>query len=133
MKNKIDEYRSIHLNVNRSNVLLCSFNQLRKLKPNEWLRKLSVKFENEAGVDAGGLTNEWFTLVIKELFDVNNALFMLSEKNTYQPNSSSYINKDHIEYFKFAGQVIARAMIDGKCVNCHLMRSFYCHLNAKSS
>lgn len=125
MKNRIEKYNTIHLNVDRSNVLLCSFNQLRKLKPNEWLRNLNVKFENEAGVDAGGLTNEWFTLVIKELFDANNALFKLSEKNTYQPNLSSYINNDHIEYFRFAGQIIARAMIDGKCVNCHFMRSFY--------
>lgn len=113
-----------HLSINRNDILTSSFRQLSGKSRSEWLRRFSIHFENEQGIDAGGLTKEWFTLVIKELFNPNFALFILSENNSYQPNPSSGINPDHIEYFKFAGKLIARALIQEQCVNAHFTSSF---------
>ena len=125
IKDLINNKSILFLYVDRSNTLVSSFNQLYNKNTQEWLKKINIKFKGEIGLDAGGLTKEWFTLIAQELFNTNNALFKSSENKSYQPNPSSYINSDHIQYFAFAGKFIARALIQGQCVNAHLMRSFY--------
>ena len=75
MSFKINENKMIELNVNRCNILADSFEQLHKLEPYELLRKIKVKFIGEKGIDEGGLTCEWFTLLVKEIFNSNNKLF----------------------------------------------------------
>ncbi|KAK8836346.1 hypothetical protein M9Y10_039688 [Tritrichomonas musculus] len=125
MKNKINEDIQQVIRVNRSNILENSFDAFNSLSRHEWLYKIKVRFENESGVDMGGLTKEWFTLVTKELFNPNFALFVLCENKSYKPNQLSSINQDHIEYFNFAGKFIARAIIQGQCINAHFCRSFY--------
>jgi E3 ubiquitin-protein ligase HUWE1 len=37
--------------------------------------KLHVEFDGEEGVDAGGVTREWFLMLSKEIFNPNYALF----------------------------------------------------------
>ncbi len=33
--------------------------------------KLSVKFHEEEGVDAGGVTREWYSILAREIFNPN--------------------------------------------------------------
>jgi E3 ubiquitin-protein ligase HUWE1 len=62
---------------------------------------MNIQFEDEEGVDAGGLTREWYSLLMREIFRIQYALFMpLSNGVTYQPNPNSAVNKEHLEYFK---------------------------------
>ena len=58
------------------------------------------------------------------VFNVNYALFIKTNNQSYMPNKFSYLNPEHIEYFKFAGSIIARALLEGKNVNAHLSMSF---------
>lgn len=37
-----------------------------------------------------------------------------------EPNPTSSVNPEHLYYFKFAGKIIARAIIDNVSVDCHL-------------
>ena len=68
---------------------------------------------NEPGYDAGGLRREWFLLVSREIFNQDYALFEKSSSgNTYQPNPKSYINPDHLNYFKFIGRFIGKALAE---------------------
>lgn len=54
------------------------------------------------GIDAGGLTREWYSILAKEIFNANYALFKAGADGvTYQPNPLSQINPDHLAYFKF--------------------------------
>lgn len=125
MKNLIDDDKSLSVRVDRySSVFLDSFEQLRYKSPKEWLNKLRVSFSGEAGIDVGGLTREWFTLIINELFDPKLSLFKLTGNNSYQPLPIPDITQEQIEYFNFAGKIIARALIEGICINAHLSRSF---------
>ena len=74
----------------------------------------------EEGLDAGGLTREWFLLLSKvyinikqEIFNPNYALFMPSASNvTFQPSPHSKINPDHLRFFKFVGRFIAKVNKD---------------------
>jgi len=51
--------------------LLC----LSQAKPYELRKKLRIKFKDEEGIDAGGVTKEFFQLISEELFDVHSALW----------------------------------------------------------
>ncbi|KAK8840326.1 hypothetical protein M9Y10_030882 [Tritrichomonas musculus] len=41
-----------------------------------------------------------------------------------QPNGLSYTNPNHLEYFKFGGMLIERALINGICIDAYLTRNF---------
>ena len=125
MSNHITYDSDLLIEVDRSNVLSSTFNQLRNLSPNIWLSKLDIEFTEEDGIDQGGLTQEWFTLIIKELFDSKNNLFKITEKKKYQPDPLSNENRTNLDYFNFAGKIVARALIQGQCINAHLTKSFY--------
>lgn len=116
IKNRVNQNITTSIRVSRSNILVDSYEQLHKLSPDQLLHKYSVCFIGENGIDAGGLTKEWFTLVVNELFNPNYALFAQTNNQSYQPGSTSYLNPDHIKYFKFAGSLIARALVGGQCV-----------------
>ena len=47
--------------------------------------RLSVAFYGEEGIDAGGLTREWFIVLARSIFNPNYALFIDSaDAPTYQ-------------------------------------------------
>ena len=119
----------VRVNVRRQHVLEDSFYQLSS-RPADSLRgKLSVSFRGEEGVDAGGLTREWFTILIREIFNPNLALFRQSaDSPTVQPNPLSYVNTQHLAYFTFVGRVIGKAIMEGVMVDAFFTRSFYKHI-----
>jgi E3 ubiquitin-protein ligase HUWE1 len=61
------------------------------------------------------------------------ALFKTSpgDKVTYMIYESSDTNPNHLDYFKFVGRVIAKAIYDNKHLECYFTRSFYKHILAK--
>lgn len=48
------------MNVKRQSVFEDSFNKLRSKTPAEMRAKLSVAFVGEEGIDAGGVSREWY-------------------------------------------------------------------------
>ena len=42
--------------------------------------------------------------------------------------SFSHYNSNHLDYFKFVGRVIAKAIYDNKHLDCYFSRSFYKHI-----
>lgn len=86
-----------------------SYNQLKNFKKEDLRTKISIEFVGEEGIDQGGLTREWYSLISREMFNENYALFVRSPNGvTFQPDSRSKINPDHLDYFKFAGRVIGK-------------------------
>lgn len=113
------------IEVRRSNILADSYRKLHNIRTEDWLKKFRVSFLDEEGVDAGGLRKDWFSSLVKNLFNPNYALFVPSSNGrAYQPSPSSYVNPEHIEYFTFAGKILARALIEGITVEAHMTRAF---------
>jgi E3 ubiquitin-protein ligase HUWE1 len=91
--------------------------------------KLHVSFRHEEGVDAGGLSREFFSILAKEMFNPNYALFTSTEDGcTFQPNMHSSINPDHLSYFRFVGRIVGKAILDGYLLDAHFTRSLYKHM-----
>lgn len=122
-------FGSLRISLHRSSVMEDSFQKLRFCSAEEMRKRLSVTFIGEDGIDAGGLTREWFSLLAKEIFNVNYCLFTATHDNvTFQPNPYSGINPDHLGYFKFVGRIIGKAICDGHLLDAHFTRSFYKHM-----
>ena len=115
--------RNMNLQVRRDRVFEDSFQQLRSKDREDLRGKIVINFVGEDGVDAGGLTREWFVLLSREIFNPNYALFTAAADGaTFQPNPISYINTNHLDYFKFVGRVIGKAVVDGQLMDAHFTR-----------
>ncbi|KAI7945161.1 hypothetical protein MJO28_010856 [Puccinia striiformis f. sp. tritici] len=126
-----EQYGNVQLNVRRPHVFEDSFHSLARRTGDELkYGKLSVRFYDEEGVDAGGVTQEWLTILVKQMLDPNYALFTGSaaDSKTYQPNRASAVNPDHLGFFTFCGRVIGKALYDGRVVDAYFTLAFYKHL-----
>ncbi|PPR89007.1 hypothetical protein GOBAR_AA31676 [Gossypium barbadense] len=119
----------LRISVRRAYVLEDSYNQLR-MRPTQDLKgRLNVQFQGEEGIDAGGLTREWYQLLSRVIFDKGALLFTTVGSNaTFQPNSNSVYQTEHLSYFKFVGRVVAKALFDGQLLDVYFTRSFYKHI-----
>jgi len=122
------------VHVRREAVFEESFRELHRRSAEEWKNRFYIVFEGEEGQDAGGLLREWYVIISREIFNPNYALFKSSagDRVTYTINDFSHINSNHLDYFKFVGRVIAKAIYDNKLLECYFTRSFYKHILAKS-
>ncbi|KAL4579973.1 hypothetical protein LXL04_016144 [Taraxacum kok-saghyz] len=119
----------LRISVRRAYVLEDSYNQLR-MRPSQDLKgRLNVHFQGEEGIDAGGLTREWYQLLSRVIFDKGALLFTTGGNNaTFQPNPNSVYQTEHLSYFKFVGRVVAKALFDGQLLDVYFTRSFYKHI-----
>lgn len=119
----------LRISVRRAYVLEDSYNQLRMRPTQELKGRLNVQFQGEEGIDAGGLTREWYQLLSRVIFDRGALLFTTVGNNTtFQPNPNSVYQTEHLSYFKFVGRVVAKALFDGQLLDVHFTRSFYKHI-----
>ncbi|GAA5975362.1 hypothetical protein JCM5350_006450 [Sporobolomyces pararoseus] len=127
-------YGTINLNVRRAHVFEDSFHVLQRKSGDEIkYGKLNVKFYDEEGVDAGGVTREWFGALARQMFNPDYALFQpqAADALTYQPNKSSSVNEEHLLYFRFVGRIIGKALHDQRILEAYFSRSVYKHMLGK--
>ncbi|KAK6934616.1 HUWE1/Rev1, ubiquitin binding region [Dillenia turbinata] len=119
----------LRISVRRAYVLEDSYNQLRMRPTLDLKGRLNVQFQGEEGIDAGGLTREWYQLLSRVIFDKGALLFTTVGNNaTFQPNPNSVYQTEHLSYFKFVGRVVAKALYDGQLLDVYFTRSFYKHI-----
>ncbi|EON99369.1 putative e3 ubiquitin-protein ligase ptr1 + rna transporter 1 protein [Phaeoacremonium minimum UCRPA7] len=118
----------LQLSVRREHVFHDSFKSLYFKSGDEMkFGKLNIRFHGEEGVDAGGVTREWFQVLSRQMFDPNYALFIpvSSDRTTFHPNKLSGINDEHLMFFKFIGRIIGKALYEGRVLDCYFSRAVY--------
>ncbi|KAF2470719.1 uncharacterized protein BDR25DRAFT_261873 [Lindgomyces ingoldianus] len=118
----------LQLAVRRDQVFLDSFKSLYFKTADEMkYGKLSIRFHGEEGVDAGGVTREWFQVIARQMFNPDYALFVpvAADRTTFHPNRLSSINPEHLMFFKFIGRIIGKALYEGRVLDCHFSRAVY--------
>ncbi|RCI16673.1 hypothetical protein L249_2219 [Ophiocordyceps polyrhachis-furcata BCC 54312] len=128
-------YPTLQLSVRRDHVFHDSFKSLYFKSGDEMkFGKLNIRFHGEEGVDAGGVTREWFQVLARQMFDPNYALFIpvSSDQTTFHPNKLSGINDEHLMFFKFIGRVIGKALYEGRLLDCFFSRAVYKRILGKS-
>ncbi|SMN20991.1 similar to Saccharomyces cerevisiae YDR457W TOM1 E3 ubiquitin ligase of the hect-domain class [Maudiozyma saulgeensis] len=122
------------VSVRREQVFLDSYRSLFFKNNNEIKdSKLEITFKGESGVDAGGLTREWYQVLSRQMFNPDYALFLpiASDKTTFHPNRSSGINPEHLSFFKFIGMIIGKSIRDQCYLDCHFSREVYKNILGK--
>ena len=125
----------LQLSVRRDQIFLDSFKFL-SFKSGDEIKygKLSIRFLGEEGVDAGGVTREWFQALSRQMFNPDYALFIpvASDRTTFHPNKLSKINDEHLMFFKFIGRIIGKALYEGRALDCHFSRAVYKRILGKT-
>jgi E3 ubiquitin-protein ligase HUWE1 len=49
----------------------------------------------------------------------------------YQPSPKSYVNPNHLQFFKFIGRVVGKALHDGYLLDAYFTPAFYKHILGK--
>lgn len=97
-KKKVKESQNYVLEVNRDKILEDSLLKIVKVLPVAGLDPLKlplkINFEKEPGIDVGGVRKEYFSLIMRELFNPAYAMFKYNEDthlywfngSTFEPN-----------------------------------------------
>lgn len=95
-------HEDVAVRIRRAHLFSDSFRELYRLRNSDWKARFYIIFEGEEGQDAGGLLREWYSIITREVFNPNYALFITApgDRVTYMINKSSNINPEHLDYFK---------------------------------
>lgn len=121
----------LKMRVHRENILVESMEQLLGVQMEHIHMPLRIEFIGEVAIDAGGLEREWFALVTEKLFDETIGLFMCAHVDSLayviNPNSVE-ASADHLLYFRGAGRLLGRALLEGQLMKAHLALPLLKHL-----
>mmetsp|Transcript_10135 Transcript_10135/g.14873 ORF Transcript_10135/g.14873 Transcript_10135/m.14873 type:complete len:1244 (-) Transcript_10135:1334-5065(-) len=111
------------LEVDREKLLEETLDKIRAAKPTDLCRKLRIIFKGEEGLDAGGVTKEFFQLLSEELFDVNSSLWC----NRYG-SEITWFNSDCTwdeEGFELVGVLVGLALYNGVLLDVRFPMAVY--------
>jgi len=122
----------IKMVIRRKYLLIDSVDAVMSLSREDLKKRWRMEFLGEPGIDAGGVTREWFQLVTEQIFDPDFGLWLSSNNNQMcmiiNPSSGVSCPDDHLIYFRFLGRVMGRALFDRQLIKGHMVRHIYKHL-----
>ena len=126
------------ITVKRENIRIDSYDAICRVDRHDvkCLRyRLWITFTGETGLDYGGVSREWFSLLTTEIFNPYFGLFEYSAIDNYtlQINPHSGLcNEDHLQWFHFIGRVAGMAVFHKKLINGFFIRPFYSMMLGKT-
>jgi hypothetical protein len=90
---------------------------------------IKIKINGEMGIDYGGVTREWLSLIVKEILDPRLGLFELNVNGlAFQPSKFSYLVPNHLEMFHKFGILVGKAMKENWLLEINFTKSFLKHM-----
>ncbi|KAJ3117572.1 putative E3 ubiquitin-protein ligase [Phlyctochytrium bullatum] len=115
-----DPFLRIH--VRRAALIEDSLMQLQS-RHIDFKKKLHIHFVQEEGVDAGGLTKEWFLLLVRELFDPLYGMYAFDEdSNLCWFNPATFENN---EEYRLVGIIVGLAIYNSIILDVHFPLACY--------
>ncbi|EEB18379.1 conserved hypothetical protein [Pediculus humanus corporis] len=106
----------LNIHVRRFHLVSDSLNEIF-LKQKDLKKKLKVSFIGEPGLDMGGLTKEWFLLLIREIFHPNYGMFV------YHPHSRCYWfsteRENNLREYNLIGVLMGLAVYNSIILDLH--------------
>ncbi|XP_030060680.1 putative E3 ubiquitin-protein ligase HECTD2 [Microcaecilia unicolor] len=97
----------LNIKVRRMHLVSDSLDELRR-KRADLKKKLKVTFVGEAGLDMGGLTKEWFLLLVRQIFHTDCGMFSYhNDSRCYWFNS---FKSDNYAEFRLVGTLMGLAL-----------------------
>ena len=102
--------KEFKINVRRDHIVEDSFKILISKSNIEYHKKLIISFEGEIAQDDGGVSKEFFYLLINQLFDQSFGIFNLLNNQYYWFNLKNIQKK---QYYFFVGVLVGLALFNG--------------------
>jgi len=120
------------LRVRRSHLIPDSIDNIAALKvgnPNDLKKQLKVEFEGEEGIDEGGVSKEWFQLLVAELFSLKYGMFTQDDATRTQ-----WFNQKSPDFneFELLGNVLGLAIYNNVLLDLHFPLVVYRKLLANN-
>lgn len=116
----------IRIKIKREQIFTDAFAQLQYRSSKEMRGKLDIEFHGEAGIDAGGLTRDFYIELSREMFNPGYSLFTPTSNGvSFHPNTNSQVNPDHLNFFRFIGRIIGKALFDGHLLELQFSKPMY--------
>ncbi len=121
----------LELNLRRNHILEDTLNQLHlKGKAKNLKKSLKIKFVGEPGVDEGGLTKEFFQILIDKLFNPNFGMFVVKNERYLWFNSDSFECNLN---FELIGMLLGLALYNFTILDLHFPMIIYKKLRMSES
>lgn len=124
----------LKIRVRRKTVVKESIWQLGNVASEHLSRTLRIEFVGEVAIDAGGLEREWFELMGAGIFDDTFGLFTCIQGDScsysINPNSADILGSNHLLFFRGAGRLLGRALLEGRVMRAPLALPILKHLLA---
>lgn len=121
----VRSFNTINLDIDRQFIFRNSYDRLNDVSDADLkAQRFVVHFDQEIGIDAGGLAKDWFETLTKVVFNPDYALFKPSETNR---NAFTLFegNSDELFYLTFIGRIIGKGLIEQMLLPCHFTNSLY--------
>ncbi len=106
----------LNINVRRDHLVEDSLKEISE-KQKDLKKKLKISFVDEPGLDMGGLTKEWFQLLIKNIFEPDNGMFV------YYSHSQCYwfslSQKGNLREYNLIGVLMGLAVYNSIILDLH--------------
>jgi len=122
--NHIPESPYFVIHVRRSNLLSDTLNQLSQTPVHNLRKQLKVVFADEDGIDQGGVTKEFFQLLIKEIFDEKYGMWKYDPETRthwFNPGCPSEMSME----FVLIGILVGLAIYNGTLLDIHFPLALY--------
>ena len=109
--------------VDREHILPQTLRKVAKAESKDLRKKLKVVFKGEDGIDAGGVTREFFQLLSAQLFDVNSGMW-----STRFGEQITWFNSDctwNDEGYYLVGILVGLAVYNGVLLDVHFPQAVY--------
>ena len=114
------------ISVRRNYILQDTLNFIVRTAQNgaqEFRKELKIIFDNEEGVDQGGVRKEFFQLIIRECFDIKYGTFVFNEETRcYWFNQNAL---EQPEEYMLLGIIIGLAIYNGVLLDIHFPAVIY--------
>ena len=110
------------LPVDRQYMLQQTLQAVSAASPGELRKSLKIVFKGEDGVDAGGVTKEFFQLLVAQLFDVNTGMWTMHDGTHTWFNSDCIWNYDG---YYLVGVLLGLAVYNGVILDVHFPNTVY--------
>ena len=111
------EVGRVQFNVRRGNCFGDAISVLGELPVDRGRQPFYVTFRGEPGLDAGGVSREFFFKAISELLDPAKGVFRVVEGSTYDPTDDFVVaralNGAEERVLTFAGRLLGKALLEG--------------------
>ncbi|KAH3757654.1 o ubiquitin protein ligase E3A [Pelomyxa schiedti] len=112
----------LRIMVSRETIIPETLRQLATCKPEDFKKELHIEFEDEDGIDHGGVKKEWFQLIISTIFNPVYGMFILNETTrNYWFNHAS----DALEDYKLIGILLGLAIYNGVILDIHFPQAVF--------